>query len=89
MMIARWYYPETSVPRCEEILRSDGNEGCFLVRDSRKAGFYTLSLFTKSITWWVPTPRYLTCLWRHTCVDGSWQRSGYTTAVCWCSLLLV
>jgi len=45
---ARWYYPDISLPRSEEILREDGTEGCFLIRDSRRPGFYTLSLFTKS-----------------------------------------
>jgi len=45
----RWYYPDITPHRSEEILREDGSEGCFLVRDSRKPGLYTLSLLTKSV----------------------------------------
>jgi len=45
----RWYYPDVSLPRSEDILRQDGSEGCFLIRDSRKPGLYTLSLFTKTV----------------------------------------
>jgi hypothetical protein len=44
-----WYYADTTLARAEEILKQDGTEGCFLIRDSRKPGLYSLSVFTKTI----------------------------------------
>ncbi|XP_013413800.1 tyrosine-protein kinase Tec-like isoform X1 [Lingula anatina] len=42
-----WYYAEISRQRCEEVLKEDGREGCYLVRNSSQKGMYTLSILTK------------------------------------------
>lgn len=43
-----WYYKELSRAQSESIIRENGREGCFLVRDSVSTpGLYSLSLFTK------------------------------------------
>ncbi|XP_065186593.1 tyrosine-protein kinase SRK2-like [Sycon ciliatum] len=39
-----WFYSDLSRQRAENILRDDGKEGCFLIRNSSKGGMYTLSL---------------------------------------------
>ena len=39
-----WFYPDLSRQRADNLLRDDGKEGCFLVRNSSKGGMYTLSL---------------------------------------------
>ncbi|XP_064636639.1 tyrosine-protein kinase Tec-like isoform X2 [Lineus longissimus] len=43
-----WYRKDITRQRCEAILKNEGREGCFLVRDSATSkGTYTLSLYTK------------------------------------------
>ncbi|XP_076319342.1 tyrosine-protein kinase Btk29A [Tachypleus tridentatus] len=42
-----WYAGDISRQRCEMILRNEGKEGTFVVRNSSKKGMLTLSLFTK------------------------------------------
>ena len=45
----RWYYQGISRAEAEGMLREDGSEGCFLVRDSSQKGRYTLSVYTKEV----------------------------------------
>lgn len=42
-----WFIGDITRQRCELILKSDGKEGCFVVRNSSAKGMYTLSIFTK------------------------------------------
>lgn len=41
-----WYYKSYSRERSEAVLRKEGKEGCFLVRESSTPGMFTLSLYT-------------------------------------------
>ncbi|XP_060078276.1 tyrosine-protein kinase Btk29A-like [Ylistrum balloti] len=41
-----WYYKNYSRERSESVLKDEGREGCFLVRESSTPGMFTLSLFT-------------------------------------------
>ncbi|KAK2189103.1 hypothetical protein NP493_115g08000 [Ridgeia piscesae] len=41
-----WYYHGITRSEYEDILRKDGREGCFLVRDSREPGCYAVSVLT-------------------------------------------
>ncbi|KAL4631630.1 tyrosine-protein kinase BTK [Arapaima gigas] len=43
-----WYCKNTSRSQAENLLRKENKDGGFLVRDSSKAGKYTVSLFTKA-----------------------------------------
>ena len=45
----RWYYPDITRPECETILKEEGKEGAFIVRESSSKGMYTLSIFTKEV----------------------------------------
>lgn len=41
-----WYYKDITRQKCEEYLRRDGRDGCFMVRDSTTPRiFYTVSLY--------------------------------------------
>ncbi|ESO00685.1 hypothetical protein HELRODRAFT_175668 [Helobdella robusta] len=42
-----WYFKDISRAQAETILESNGQEGCFMVRDSSRQGIYTLSLYFK------------------------------------------
>lgn len=45
-----WFRKDMSRPRAETELKTDGREGCFVVRDSATSpGNYTLALFTKEV----------------------------------------
>ncbi|XP_078369187.1 tyrosine-protein kinase TXK-like [Oculina patagonica] len=39
-----WFQPEMSRQLCEDVLKKEGKEGCFVVRNSSKEGMYTLSV---------------------------------------------
>jgi tyrosine-protein kinase Tec len=39
-----WFHPKLNRVEAEGILRSEGKEGCFVVRDSSRPGMYTLSV---------------------------------------------
>ena len=41
-----WFYKNYSRERSEQVLRKEGKEGCFLVRESSTPGMFTLSLST-------------------------------------------
>ncbi|PWA18590.1 hypothetical protein CCH79_00005719, partial [Gambusia affinis] len=43
-----WYCKNMSRSQAEQLLKSENKDGGFLIRDSSKAGKYTVSLFTKS-----------------------------------------
>ncbi|KAG7484220.1 hypothetical protein MATL_G00047030 [Megalops atlanticus] len=43
-----WYCKNMNRSQAEELLRTENKDGGFLVRDSSKAGKYTVSVFTKS-----------------------------------------
>ncbi|KAM4586721.1 tyrosine-protein kinase ITK/TSK [Fundulus diaphanus] len=43
-----WYNKHISRWEAEELLLKEGKEGAFMVRDSRQAGVYTVSVFTKA-----------------------------------------
>lgn len=43
-----WYNKNISRAQAEELLMKEGKEGAFIVRDSRQAGVYTVSVFTKA-----------------------------------------
>ncbi|KAM9850366.1 tyrosine-protein kinase BTK [Aulostomus maculatus] len=42
-----WYCKNTNRSQAEKLLRAENKDGGFLVRDSSKAGIYTVSLFSK------------------------------------------
>ncbi|XP_022669194.1 tyrosine-protein kinase Btk29A-like isoform X1 [Varroa destructor] len=42
-----WYAGDMSRQKAEVLLRQEGREGCFVIRNSSTNGMYTLSLFTK------------------------------------------
>ncbi|OQR80376.1 tyrosine-protein kinase Btk29A-like, partial [Tropilaelaps mercedesae] len=42
-----WYAGDMSRQKAEILLRQEGREGCFVIRNSSTNGMYTLSLFTK------------------------------------------
>uniref|UniRef100_A0A673BRW5 Tyrosine-protein kinase n=1 Tax=Sphaeramia orbicularis TaxID=375764 RepID=A0A673BRW5_9TELE len=44
----RWYNKNITRGEAEDLLMSKGKEGAFMVRDSRQAGVYTVSVFTKA-----------------------------------------
>lgn len=39
-----WFQPEMSRQLCEDVLKKEGKEGCFVVRSSSREGMYTLSV---------------------------------------------
>ncbi|XP_053735164.1 tyrosine-protein kinase ITK/TSK isoform X1 [Synchiropus splendidus] len=43
-----WYSKDVMRAEAEELLIREGKEGAFMVRDSRQAGVYTVSVFTKA-----------------------------------------
>ncbi|CAK6967751.1 tyrosine-protein kinase ITK/TSK [Scomber scombrus] len=43
-----WYNRNITRGEAEELLMKEGKEGAFMVRDSRQAGVYTVSVFTKA-----------------------------------------
>ncbi|XP_076018981.1 tyrosine-protein kinase ITK/TSK [Genypterus blacodes] len=43
-----WYNKNITRGRAEDLLMTEGKEGAFMVRDSRQAGVYTVSVFTKA-----------------------------------------
>ncbi|XP_029463232.1 tyrosine-protein kinase BTK [Rhinatrema bivittatum] len=43
-----WYSKNMTRSQAEQLLKKEGKEGGFIVRDSSKAGKYTVSVFTKS-----------------------------------------
>uniref|UniRef100_A0A8C0B1E1 Tyrosine-protein kinase n=1 Tax=Buteo japonicus TaxID=224669 RepID=A0A8C0B1E1_9AVES len=45
--VFRWYNKNISRSKAETLLRDEGREGAFMVRDSRQPGMYTVSVFTK------------------------------------------
>jgi hypothetical protein len=45
-LIYSWFYKNYSRERSEQVLRKEGKEGCFLVRESSTPGMFTLSLST-------------------------------------------
>ncbi|XP_061188644.1 tyrosine-protein kinase Tec-like [Saccostrea echinata] len=40
-----WYFGSVSTSDCDSLMANDGRPGCFLVRDSREKGTFTLCLF--------------------------------------------
>ncbi|CAH1776538.1 unnamed protein product [Owenia fusiformis] len=42
-----WYHKNITRHRAEEMLKAEGKEGCFIVRDSSTKGMYTVSIYTK------------------------------------------
>uniref|UniRef100_A0A3B4WNJ3 Tyrosine-protein kinase n=1 Tax=Seriola lalandi dorsalis TaxID=1841481 RepID=A0A3B4WNJ3_SERLL len=44
----RWYNKNITRGEAEVLLMKEGKEGAFMVRDSRQAGIYTVSVFTKA-----------------------------------------
>ncbi|KAM9356613.1 tyrosine-protein kinase ITK/TSK [Symphorus nematophorus] len=43
-----WYNKNITRAEAEDLLMKEGKEGAFMVRDSRQAGVYTVSVFTKA-----------------------------------------
>uniref|UniRef100_A0A1A8AHD7 Tyrosine-protein kinase n=1 Tax=Nothobranchius furzeri TaxID=105023 RepID=A0A1A8AHD7_NOTFU len=43
-----WYSKHVTRSQAEDLLMKEGKEGAFMVRDSRQAGVYTVSVFTKA-----------------------------------------
>ncbi|KAK1804453.1 hypothetical protein P4O66_020039 [Electrophorus voltai] len=43
-----WYNKDIARPEAEELLMKEDKEGAFMVRNSRQAGVYTVSVFTKA-----------------------------------------
>ncbi|XP_036404771.1 tyrosine-protein kinase ITK/TSK [Megalops cyprinoides] len=44
-----WYNKDTTRAKAEQLLFKEDKEGAFMVRDSRHAGVYTVSVFTKAL----------------------------------------
>ncbi|XP_015752489.1 PREDICTED: tyrosine-protein kinase BTK-like [Acropora digitifera] len=44
-----WFQPEMSRQMSEDVLKEEGKEGCFLVRNSSREGMYTLSVFSEPV----------------------------------------
>ncbi|XP_041846952.1 tyrosine-protein kinase ITK/TSK [Melanotaenia boesemani] len=44
----KWYNKHINRAEAEDLLMKEGKEGAFMVRDSRQAGVYTVSVFTKA-----------------------------------------
>jgi len=45
--VCRWFYPGLSRQRAEILLRQDGREGVFLVRESQQKDVYTVAIYTR------------------------------------------
>uniref|UniRef100_A0A8B9T486 Tyrosine-protein kinase n=1 Tax=Anas platyrhynchos TaxID=8839 RepID=A0A8B9T486_ANAPL len=45
-----WYNKNISRSKAEMLLKDEGREGAFMVRDSRQPGMYTVSVFTKALS---------------------------------------
>ncbi|XP_078087954.1 tyrosine-protein kinase ITK/TSK-like [Mustelus asterias] len=43
-----WYNKNISRTKAEQLLQKEGKQGAFMVRDSRQAGMYTVSVFSKA-----------------------------------------
>ncbi|XP_013809117.2 tyrosine-protein kinase ITK/TSK [Apteryx mantelli] len=50
LQIYEWYNKNMSRSKAEMLLRDEGKEGAFMVRDSRQPGMYTVSVFTKALS---------------------------------------
>ncbi|XP_064018044.1 tyrosine-protein kinase ITK/TSK isoform X2 [Pogoniulus pusillus] len=50
LQLYEWYNKNISRSRAETLLRDEGREGAFMVRDSRQPGVYTVSVFTKALS---------------------------------------
>uniref|UniRef100_A0A8C9TNS8 Tyrosine-protein kinase n=1 Tax=Scleropages formosus TaxID=113540 RepID=A0A8C9TNS8_SCLFO len=46
-----WYCKNITRSQAEQLLRQEGKEGGFIVRDSSQKGCYTVSVFTKALSW--------------------------------------
>ncbi|XP_068181560.1 tyrosine-protein kinase ITK/TSK isoform X2 [Antennarius striatus] len=44
-----WYNENITRAEAEDMLKDEGREGAFMVRDSSQAGIYTVSIFTKAL----------------------------------------
>ncbi|XP_068129202.1 LOW QUALITY PROTEIN: tyrosine-protein kinase ITK/TSK [Hyperolius riggenbachi] len=49
LLTYEWYNRNINRHHAEKLLIARGKEGAFMVRDSRQAGMYTVSIFTKSL----------------------------------------
>ncbi|KAM9311520.1 tyrosine-protein kinase ITK/TSK [Gastrophryne carolinensis] len=49
LMSYEWYNRKINRSQAEKLLIDKGKEGAFMVRDSRQAGMYTVSIFTKAL----------------------------------------
>ncbi|NWH77104.1 ITK kinase, partial [Piaya cayana] len=50
LQIYDWYNKNISRSKAETLLKDEGREGAFMVRDSRQPGMYTVSVFTKALS---------------------------------------
>uniref|UniRef100_A0A8C3F3L9 Tyrosine-protein kinase n=1 Tax=Chrysemys picta bellii TaxID=8478 RepID=A0A8C3F3L9_CHRPI len=50
LQIYEWYNKNISRSKAEVLLKEEGKEGAFMVRDSRQPGMYTVSVFTKALS---------------------------------------
>ncbi|KFU92954.1 Tyrosine-protein kinase ITK/TSK [Chaetura pelagica] len=50
LQIYEWYNKNISRSKAEALLKDEGREGAFMVRDSRQPGMYTVSVFTKALS---------------------------------------
>ncbi|KAM9226721.1 tyrosine-protein kinase ITK/TSK [Leptosomus discolor] len=50
LQIYEWYNKNISRSKAETLLKDEGREGAFMVRDSRQPGMYTVSVFTKALS---------------------------------------
>ncbi|CAM4587159.1 unnamed protein product [Eretmochelys imbricata] len=50
LQIYEWYNKNISRNKAEALLKDEGKEGAFMVRDSRQPGMYTVSVFTKALS---------------------------------------
>ncbi|KAJ7316539.1 hypothetical protein JRQ81_002701 [Phrynocephalus forsythii] len=50
LQIYEWYNKNISRSKAEALLKEEGKEGAFMVRDSRQPGMYAVSVFTKALS---------------------------------------
>ncbi|XP_066470133.1 tyrosine-protein kinase ITK/TSK [Tiliqua scincoides] len=50
LLIYEWYNKSISRSKAEALLKEEGKEGAFMVRDSRQTGTYTVSVFTRGLS---------------------------------------
>ncbi|XP_051820759.1 tyrosine-protein kinase TXK [Antechinus flavipes] len=56
--IYEWYHKDVTRNQAEDLLRQESKEGAFIVRDSRRLGAYTISVYSRNRSNVVPIKHY-------------------------------